>query len=288
MPSKLQSGWLFLISFICFILGICLINFETALTTTIPLENSDASIYVYRGLFKTTLASDHNGRWMEIEMDNEDKDANGDKLDPFCGSPDAISPFQTYFPVLRTDPDTGVMLNYSSGVCCSENTLFKASRADNLHSWCHVRDDVSFQRLIGVSLMSATFFGLFISMLCCRSCISPSAALTSSFLLLLVGCVLHLSASIMMASWVRKVFNTYEAEQLATYTIDARDSLYYVIGSVALLVSLFGFARAIYVNKDCCCRREQAQQDDHDPETVAVQLVPAKYSGLYQPGMSQA
>ena len=42
--------------------------------------------------------------------------------------------------------------------------------------------------------------------------------------------VLHLSASIMMASWVRKVFGTYEAEQLATYTIDAREALLYVVG----------------------------------------------------------
>lgn len=41
---------------------------------------------------------------------DEDNDANGDKLDPFCGSNDAASPFATYFPVLRTDPDTGVML----------------------------------------------------------------------------------------------------------------------------------------------------------------------------------
>jgi hypothetical protein len=46
--------------------------------------------------------------------------------------------------------------------------------------------------------------------------------------------VLHLSASIMMASWVRKVFNTYETEQLATYTIDAHDALLYVIGKLSL------------------------------------------------------
>eukprot|EP00730_Choanoeca_flexa_P014870 TRINITY_DN6655_c0_g1_i1.p1 TRINITY_DN6655_c0_g1~~TRINITY_DN6655_c0_g1_i1.p1 ORF type:complete len:287 (+),score=36.61 TRINITY_DN6655_c0_g1_i1:351-1211(+) len=207
---------------------------EQYLETEIALQNTSTTLRIHRGLSFISLDSNHHGRAMNVVIEYSDKDSNGERLDPFCGSSAARSLFKTYFDVFSTDPDTDIIRQPSPGICCDNSTLFSDRRSNDEHHWCQLRDDVHFQRTVAMTLLTATLLVLLLSVACCRRWIHPRAAATAALILFAVGAIVHLSASIMALVWARKYIR--HAPPLRGYSLNTADCMQYVLGAVLQLV----------------------------------------------------
>eukprot|EP00045_Choanoeca_perplexa_P001625 m.20958 g.20958 ORF g.20958 m.20958 type:complete len:268 (-) comp11076_c0_seq1:144-947(-) len=252
--------------------------FEITSTLIFPLNNGHSKIYIFRGLRSLTMASNHDGGWMAVEVNYDDSDDNNEKYDPFCGSSDAESVFATFLPILRTDPDTGVMLNFTDpNVCCTPDSLFKPTRYDDVKRWCATRDTARALHSTASVVLASTALSMLAVFLCLRSKLKDRLVVLAyaGLALIFVAGLLHLASSLTIAHWFGEAYPSSSTN----FEANCFGSLVYALGALMLLFSCVALAIILYVNWKAGNANLKT-----DSENVTIQLLPVEKSvNLYQP-----
>jgi hypothetical protein len=156
--AKLKEAWpkisrflevLFSYLAFCFLISAIFVPWAS-IRIRVPNQPEDSTIYpsVGRGLINVNI---YDGYGTIVSQDYYRQDANGEDLDPFCGSSNQTSIFGEMFPILF--PNGTSMLT-------SENPQFKADRSDDQFDWCSRKRATS--KYLGCSVIIAIIANVFL------------------------------------------------------------------------------------------------------------------------------